>query len=941
MATKKGTAAAEVLTSGAASDRLNGLGGNDTLNGGAGNDTLDGGIGNDRLVGGTGNDLYLITATSGTDTIIEAAAGGTDTVSSSITFSLATIAKVENLTLTGNDSINGTGNTLANALTGNSGKNKLSGLGGNDTLDGGGRHDTLEGGAGNDSLAGGSGANFLFGGAGNDTLVWGAADVKMDGGIGADTLRVIGNVAVNLADVPDRKIAGIEILDLTGTNTLTLAASDVLAISATTDTLRVDGGAGDAVHAGPGWTQIASTTIASRIYVQYTKDGATLQVDIDVDRSFMLPALGLSSLDGSNGFQISGEAAFDYSGISVSSAGDVNGDGFDDLIVGAPDADPNGTRSGASYVVFGKASGFASNVNLSALNGANGFQLSGDGQYYGSGDSVSSAGDLNGDGFDDLIIGSSRDVSYVVFGQASGFPSNLNLSALNGANGFQVRYAGHSVSSAGDVNGDGLDDLIVGTRSEGSSYVVFGQASGFTSIVDLRALNGANGFEISGETALDYAGQSVSSAGDVNGDGFDDLIIGAPKADLNGVDSGASYVVFGQASGFSSNLNLSTLNGANGFQLSGEAGLDQSGRSVSGAGDLNGDGFGDFIIGAPYADPHGNSSGASYVVFGQASGFASNIDLSALDGTNGFQLSGEIGGPGPFRNVGDYSGWSVSSAGDVNGDGFDDLIVGAYLASPGSDPADGQTGASYVVFGQASGFASNINLPALNGANGFKISGEPGDQRAGRSVSAAGDVNGDGFDDLIIGAHFGDPNFSGATYVVFGFNTGAVDFMGTTGNDVLTGTASGEVFSAGLGNDTLAGGGGADVIRGGAGGDRIEVADASFADVDGGSGNDTLAVIGASLSLNLTTIADSKLTGIEAIDFVAGGGSNALTLTIRELLNLSDTSNTLTVDGGVGDSVTVTDGVWTVGTSAGGYNVYTLGAAMLRVDVDIMTVIVV
>ncbi len=120
------------------------------------------------------------------------------------------------------------------------------------------------------------------------------------------------------------------------------------------------------------------------------------------------PNIDLSTLDGTNGFQISGEAADDYSGVSVASAGDVNGDGFDDLIVGARDADPNGTYSGASYVVFGKAAGFAANLDLSTLDGTNGFQLSGEAASDYSGFSVASAGDVNGDGFDDLIVGAPR-----------------------------------------------------------------------------------------------------------------------------------------------------------------------------------------------------------------------------------------------------------------------------------------------------------------------------------------------------------------------------------------------------------------------------------------------------------------------------------------------------------------------------------------------------
>ena len=162
----------------------------------------------------------------------------------------------------------------------------------------------------------------------------------------------------------------------------------------------------------------------------------------------------------------------------------------------------------------------------------------------------------------------------------------------------------------------------------------------FPANFDLANLNGANGFTISGVAADDQSGRSVASAGDVNGDGFADLIVGAFGADPHGSYSGASYVVFGKAAGFGANLDLSTLNGANGFKLSGVAADDCSGFSVASAGDVNGDGFADLIVGAYGADPHGSYSGASYVVFGKAAGFGANLDLSTLNGANGFKLSG-------------------------------------------------------------------------------------------------------------------------------------------------------------------------------------------------------------------------------------------------------------------------------------------------------------
>ncbi len=139
----------------------------------------------------------------------------------------------------------------------------------------------------------------------------------------------------------------------------------------------------------------------------------------------------------------------------------------------------------------------------------------------------------------------------------------------------------------------------------------------FPAIIELSALDGSNGFRLDGESAGDLSGRSVSAAGDINGDGIDDLIIGADFADPNGINSGRSYVVFGKTTAFTSLLQLSSLDGSNGFKLDGEAMIDSSGRSVSAAGDINGDGIDDLIVGSPFADPNGNSSGRSYVVFGQ------------------------------------------------------------------------------------------------------------------------------------------------------------------------------------------------------------------------------------------------------------------------------------------------------------------------------------
>ncbi len=516
--------------------------------------------------------------------------------------------------------------------------------------------------------------------------------------------------------------------------------------------------------------------------VTVTVKGAGSVPPVAVDDGGSLSSLNLISLDGTDGFRLDGEADGDWAGQSVSGAGDINGDGFDDVIIGASRADPNGNSSGSSYVVFGSGDGFAASYELSSLDGTTGFRIDGVTADDLSGHSVSGAGDVNGDGFDDLVIGAygaspngtSSGSSYILFGSAGGFAPTVDLSALNGTNGFRLDgnqgsdRSGYAVSGAGDVNGDGFDDLIVGAygadpngvAQSGSSYVVFGSGSGFTPSLDLSSLDGTNGFRLDGERLDDRSGRSLSDVGDVNGDGVDDLIIGAPLSDVNAEHAGSSYVVFGDLAGFAPVLDLSTLDGTNGFRLDGTDSFDWSGGSVSGVGDVNNDGVDDLIIGARLTDLNGSQSGSSYIVFGDAGGFAPTLNLSSLDGANGFRLDG--------TSAGDRVGASVSGAGDVNGDGIDDMIVGA----TGADPNGSSSGSTYVIFGSDNSFDATLDLSTIGGATGFRLDGANTDEQSGHSVSGAGDVNGDGFGDLIVGARYATPNGPevGSTYVVFGSN---------------------------------------------------------------------------------------------------------------------------------------------------------------------------
>ena len=713
-------------------------------------------------------------------------------------------------------------------------------------------------------------------------------------------------------------------------------------------------------------------------------------VNIDVTRK--LDSIDLSELSVADGFIIQGDAVDDRAGISVSGAGDVNGDGFADLIVGASGGDDGDTNAGEAYIVFGKASGpsdpFGSSdgsnrqvVDLTSLAREDGFIIQGDAADDRAGFSVSGAGDVNGDGYADLIFGAhggddgggNAGEAYVVFGKASslGSPDSTNprvvdLTSLAPADGFIIQgdvgndRAGQSVSGAGDVNGDGYADLIVGAlygddggTDAGEAYVVFGKASSLGSpdntnprVVDLTNLGEADGFIIQGDEAGDLTGRSVSGVGDVNGDGYADLIVGAPRGDDGGRNAGEAYVVFGKEDDFGSPdgydrwmIDLTSLAAGDGFILQGDTDGDNAGFRVSSAGDVDGDGYADLIVGAVRGNDGGTDAGEAYVVFGKASGFGSDmggrqvIDLTELDAASGFIIQGDA--------AGDTAGRSVSGAGDVNGDGFADLIVGARNGDDGGTDA----GEAYVVFGKASGFGSDmsgrqvIDLTELDAASGFIIQGDVSGDWAGRSVSGAGDVNGDGYADLIVGARDGDDGGSnaGEAYVLFGgpvgLSTEAAAVLGTDGADVLNADGEATVVLAGAGDDvlTIDGFGDTDLLR-----------------FDGGSGTDTLSLVNpdadTGLRLDLSTLADTRLSSIERIDLSGSSGAdNSLTLTRQDLLNLSEVRTEgraeLRVDGNTGDSVAAADDGWVQGGNqvreGNNYNVFDNGNVRLLVNTEV------
>ncbi|PXX51564.1 S-layer family protein, partial [Pseudomonas sp. LAMO17WK12:I9] len=651
---------------------------------------------------------------------------------------------------------------------------------------------------------------------------------------------------------------------------------------------------------------------------------------------------------------IQGDGAGDWAGFSVSNAGDVNGDGIADLIVGAPRGDDGGSNAGEAYVIFGRTDGNWGSVdgtgrrvlNLANLTPSEGFVIQGDSAVDQMGHSVSSAGDVNGDGIADLIVGANQGgdggaqagEAYVIFGRADGNWGGvdgtgrrvLDLTSLAPSRGFIIQgdgagdQAGFSVSGAGDVNGDGIADLIIGAvagddggLNTGEAYVVFGRADGNWGgvdgtgrrVLDLTNLAPGQGFIIQGDDLSTSTGMSVSNAGDVNGDGIDDLIIGAPWKDNGQADVGYAYVVFGRADGNWGSvdgtgrrtLNVGTLPPSQGFIIQGDGiGNDELGRVVSNAGDVNGDGIDDLIVGA-------SNAGEAYVVFGRSDG-----NWGGVDGA-GRQVLG-VGNLTPNQGFiirGSDVNRSVSSAGDVNGDGIADIVVHA-------------SAQSYLIFGRADGNWGGVDgtgrrvldLSNLAQNQGAVIQGDIG------SVSGAGDVNGDGIDDLIVGLPF---NGAGEAHVIFGrSDLNGLVHIGSAGADWLAGSQFG---------DQLIGGGGADVLLGHGGNDFLTASGTNFERIDGGAGTDTLVLAGAGLHLNLAALGAQVLTGLEAID-LTGTGANTLSVTEQSLQALSDATDTLIVSTDAGDVVNAT-GFSKTGTQMQGnttYDIYISGGATLWVD---------
>ncbi|MBK9274958.1 MAG: FG-GAP repeat protein [Flavobacteriales bacterium] len=471
---------------------------------------------------------------------------------------------------------------------------------------------------------------------------------------------------------------------------------------------------------------------------------------------------GPTGLGGTAAWTAESDQASAWFGYAVAGAGDVNGDGFSDVIIGSPFFDNGQTNEGRIFVYHGNVTGLAAAPAWTVESDQAGAQ---------AGYSVSTAGDTNGDGYADVIVGmpfydggsanSGRVATHL--GTATGLNTTATWVSLAGA---LDDSNGQSVACAGDVNADGFSDVIIGspiagTGDEGLARIFLGSATGMLTF----------DWTQTSTTAGDNFGNSVASAGDVNGDGISDVIVGIPNYDNGQTNEGRARVYLGRVLGL----------GATGWGATGAAGS-LFGRRIASAGDVNGDGYGDVIIGAEEFTSGQTLEGAAYVHHGSATGPSPGAVWTVQSNQAGWEF-----------------GSSVACAGDVNGDGFSDVIVGAPRAFGG-------IGRSLVYHGGATGLSTTAAFTHVGlSANEW-----------GTSVASAGDVNGDGYSDVVIGSLAGFTLLYGSTTGVT--NTGAVVLPGAVGSLLGASVATaGDVNGDGY-SDVIVGAGG---ISGGAG--RVQV----------------------------------------------------------------------------------------------------------------------
>lgn len=881
----------------------------DTFIGNAANNRFEGGGGDDMFRGSGGNNEYVGGAAVNFDTVDYLGAGG------------GIIVDLE----AGTASNNGRGG--ADIL---SGIERVIGTDYNDTIKGkAGVTDTLIGGLGDDTLIA-QGDDNVSGGTGNDTIRIGPSFVGMDinGGADTDTLALQVAGTYNLNDLSS--LNGIEIIDaqtaaINATMSLNVSASMLSSMTGTLLTINMD--AGDTLlldlsaFAGGDAFSLQSTAAGT---VSYYSAGLGNTITINHAGGYSVTGdvalgagLSLNSIAAADGYVMTDNLGKGFGYALTSHAGDLDGDGFDDFIV------TRAMEENASQVALFTVNGSAAQGGNTTLAGA-GVRVTPYANLLPEGGSannavIASIRDWDGDGVQDFIVGAyGGNSSDGVGGTAT---ASGAVYVVNGVDGtilteltdvISNEQLGRSVSGAGDVNGDGYADFIVGSPlatvggqpDAGKAYLIFGGPNVSPTI----ALNSSTPSEvlvIEGVAADSQLGRNVQGLGDFNNDGFEDFAIS--EADISGI--GRVHVVFGSAT-------PSVTLGTSTFTING-VDMGASGEDIPlfAMGDINGDGIADLGVGSGlYSD-----SGALHLFFGGAHG----VGTASIGSNNATITTGSTA----VKIIG------AGAVGDFNGDGIDDF--GIAMMGTGSSVID-----MYVVYGGS--LTGVLDQSYLNNTtNAFRMSytvpAGTNTSELDVTMSAIGDVNGDGLADVGIGIANIDNNLGfdsnpdsipdndsdGMVAVVYGSNiagntavaAGSVSsasdqtLLGTSGNDTLTqslGTHTGLVFRSGGGDDSIG----------------ISASSmSSIADIDGGAGVDTLEFLGSSQVLNFNGVTAENFKGIDEIAFGSVDTNQTMMLTIQQIFTMiesSDSQNLIIAgNGDIGSLLQIDDGA---GTAPGTIN---------------------
>ncbi len=697
----------------------------------------------------------------------------------------------------------------------------------------------------NDSIEGKGGDDTIHAYNGNDIIIAGLDNDIIHGGLGNDTYKFDDNWGQDV------------IYDLKGINSL-----DFSAIDQNSNFVNID-------------LNKAIVKQNAQVYHTLKFNSASPFLSVVQENG----NYDLDNMSYENGtIKFIGREANDNLGMGLSSAGDINGDGYNDFIIGAPGE--NGSGIGEAYIVFGR-----NNLSWSGLiNESSEFDLSNISEdssiirvmgadfsdnFGRNSNTIGNVQDLNNDGYNDIVISAygggnkvASGAAYIIFGRdAAGWSNltdisgNLDLETITPEDNIKVITGktkhdrlGYDVSFAGDINNDNFNDLIIsaplsdhttGDWAVGETYLLLGRTSsewddltnGSVSY-DLSTLNNDindlsdNIIQIRGKDSWDYAGRSIS-AGDINKDGYSDIIIGAPNVGLisqeGGNPKGEVYVILGRSdfADLTDNTNLFNLSNIgikdNTFEFIGsdESGL--LGESVSYAGDINNDGFGDMIIGSPGSGINGTKSGAAYLIFGSNDWIKGSYDIDNFQ--NRIKLIGE--------SSNDNFGQSVNKAHDINADGYDDILIGAFKAEKNQSEDD--QGKAYIILGRDadnwSNLSSNANFDmnqASQNTQMIRIIGQNKGDFLGYDLNGIGDINNDSYADIsigAIGAGSGGPN-SGETFVLFGrekwyLSSKKIDtnIIGSQGNDSIIANSIDNIIDGQAGNDDLQGKGGNDTYK--------------------------------------------------------------------------------------------------------------------------------